>query len=49
MAPEVISGESYSESCDLWSAGVILYIILSGTPPFYDEDDNKVYEMILEA
>lgn len=43
MAPEVIRGEEYTYLCDLWSAGVIFYIMLSGAPPFFEEDDEKVY------
>ena len=45
MAPEVIQ-KKYSHACDLWSAGVILYIMLSGYPPFYGENDMEVFEKI---
>ena len=32
--------------CDYWSIGVVTYIMLSGTPPFYDEDNFQLFEMI---
>ncbi|CAG9332140.1 unnamed protein product [Blepharisma stoltei] len=41
MAPEIVLGD-YNEKCDLWSCGVIMYILLSGCPPFDGKDDNEI-------
>ena len=41
IAPEVFK-QSYSVKCDLWSAGVILYFLLSGYPPFNGNDDEEI-------
>lgn len=45
VSPEVLQG-NYDQSCDIWSAGVILYIILTGDPPFNGANDNEIYRKI---
>ena len=42
MAPEVIDGD-YDEKCDVWSLGVLLYIMLSGYIPFYGKSKEQKY------
>ena len=47
IAPEVIKGE-YSEACDIWSAGVVLYVLLSGFFPFYGKCRGDILKKVLK-
>nr|XP_016851700.1 PREDICTED: serine/threonine-protein kinase 33 isoform X3 [Anolis carolinensis] len=46
MAPEVISAHDYSQQCDVWSIGVIMYMLLCGAPPFIAGSEEKLFEVI---
>ena len=39
MAPEIIKGDNYGQQCDMWSVGVIAFMLLGGTTPFSGKDD----------
>eukprot|EP00752_Nemacystus_decipiens_P004111 g3761.t1 len=46
VAPEILKGETYGKPVDMWSIGVITYILLGGYPPFHDDNQAKLYQKI---
>lgn len=46
LSPEVLKKEPYGKPVDIWACGVILYILLVGYPPFWDEDQHRLYNQI---
>jgi calcium/calmodulin-dependent protein kinase (CaM kinase) II len=46
LSPEVLKKEPYGKPVDMWAVGVILYILLVGYPPFWDEDQHRLYAQI---
>lgn len=46
MAPEVIDNQGYSQQCDIWSIGVIAFLLMSGEPPFTGQDEEGLYDSI---
>ena len=49
VAPEILRGDPYGVEVDIWSAGVICYVLLAGYPPFYDENQKKLFKKIKDG
>lgn len=49
VAPEILRGDKYGSEVDIWSLGVICYVLLAGYPPFYDEDQKRLFKKIKEG
>jgi len=49
IAPEVLTGGIYDSECDIWSVGVLSYVLLCGYTPFYGENQKQLFDRILKA
>jgi protein kinase A len=49
LAPEVIQSKGYGPAVDWWSLGILIFEMLAGYPPFYDDDHLKLYEKIIQG
>mmetsp|Transcript_17753 Transcript_17753/g.28739 ORF Transcript_17753/g.28739 Transcript_17753/m.28739 type:complete len:457 (+) Transcript_17753:309-1679(+) len=49
VAPEILNGKKYGKEVDMWSFGVIIYILLCGYPPFHDDNQKKLFKQIRAA
>eukprot|EP01059_Diplonema_ambulator_P022372 TRINITY_DN37661_c0_g1_i1.p1 TRINITY_DN37661_c0_g1~~TRINITY_DN37661_c0_g1_i1.p1 ORF type:complete len:479 (+),score=202.67 TRINITY_DN37661_c0_g1_i1:87-1439(+) len=47
LAPEFLTGGGHGKAVDWWSLGILLYEMITGLPPFYSENVNEMYELIL--
>ena len=48
IAPEVLA-KKYDEKCDIWSCGVIMFVILSGSPPFDGNSEQEIMEKVMQG
>lgn len=46
MAPEILLSQEYNNSVDIWSAGVVMYILISGTHPLFDKSNHQYNDYV---
>lgn len=46
MAPEIVNGKPYDQKVDIWSAGIVVYVMLCGKSPFTGQSKEEVFEAI---
>jgi calcium-dependent protein kinase len=46
VAPEVVDGRAYNEKCDVWSCGIIMFIMLTGRPPYAGRNEKEILENV---
>jgi len=49
LAPEIIQGKDYTKAVDWWSVGTLIYEMLTGLPPFFNDDEENMYQKIMTA
>jgi serine/threonine protein kinase len=49
MAPEVLLGKEYNEKCDIWSTGILMYLMITGLPAFFSKDRDETIKLITEG
>ena len=49
LAPEIIQSKGHNKAVDWWALGILIYEMLAGYPPFWDENTNVIYEKIVEG
>jgi calcium/calmodulin-dependent protein kinase I len=49
VAPEIIKGKKYNVAVDMWSLGVLMFILLCGYPPFHDKDTQNIFKLIVSG